>query len=84
MAGRIERTKGSFTSVAMVTDAVRPGVTFAYFSFPENPANAVVHRVPDPLTNRYRYKLGKGNIRKIGESPYKRSLTTMSFVPRTI
>ncbi|MDE2928259.1 MAG: molybdopterin-dependent oxidoreductase, partial [Acidobacteriota bacterium] len=59
-AGRIKKSKGSFTAVAMVTDAVRAGVTFAYFGFPENPANSVVHRVPDPLTNRYRYKLGKG------------------------
>ncbi|MBI2881047.1 MAG: molybdopterin-dependent oxidoreductase [Candidatus Tectomicrobia bacterium] len=83
-AGRIKTSKGSFTAVAMVTDAVRPGVTFAYFGFPGNPANSVVHRVPDPLTNRYRFKLGKGRVYKIGESPYKRSLTTMSFVPRTI
>jgi arsenite oxidase large subunit len=40
--------------------------------------------VPDPVTNRYRFKLGKGRIRKIGESPYKRSFTAMSFAPRTV
>ena len=83
-AGRIKKSKGSFTAVAIVTDAVRAGVTFAYFGFPENPANSVVHRVPDPLTNRYRYKLGKGRLKKIGESPHKHSLTSLSFVPRTL
>ncbi|MGH7307286.1 MAG: hypothetical protein ACREK6_01175 [Candidatus Rokuibacteriota bacterium] len=57
-------------------------MTFAYFGFPGNPANAVVPRVPDPVTNRYRFKLGKGRVARLGESPYKRSLTTMSFVPR--
>jgi hypothetical protein len=40
--------------------------------------------VPDPVTNRYRFKLGKGRVTKIGESPYKRSFTTMSFAPRHI
>ncbi len=83
-AGKIEKSKGSFTAVAMVTEAIRPGVTFAYFNFPENPANSVVHRVVDPMTNRYRYKLGKGKLRKLGESPYKHSFTTMSFAPRDI
>ena len=83
-AGKIKKSKGSFTAVALVTDAVRAGVTFAYFGFPENPANSVVHRVPDPLTNRYRYKLGKGKLKKIGESPHKHSLTSLSFVPRTL
>ncbi|MFQ5693287.1 MAG: molybdopterin dinucleotide binding domain-containing protein, partial [Nitrospinota bacterium] len=83
-AGRIRVSQGSFTAVAIVTEAIRPGVTFAYFGFPDSPANSVVHRVPDPLTNRYRFKLGKGRLRKIGESPFKRSLTTMSFVPRSL
>ncbi len=83
-AGHITSTVGSFTAVAIVTDAVRTGVTFAYFGFPGNPANSVVPRVPDPVTNRYRFKLGKGRITRLGESPYKRSLTSMSFAPRNI
>jgi arsenite oxidase large subunit len=83
-AGHITSTTGSFNAVAIVTDAVRKGVTFAYFGFPGNPANSVVPRVPDPVTNRYRFKLGKGRVTKIGESPYKRSFTAMSFVPRTV
>jgi arsenite oxidase large subunit len=83
-AGHIKAVTGSFTAVAVVTPAVRKGVTFAYFGFPGNPANAVVPRVPDPVTNRYRFKLGKGRVVKLGESPYKRSLTSMSFAPRDI
>ena len=67
-----------------MTDAVRKGVTFAYFNFPDNPEKSVPHRVPDPMTNRYRFKLEKGKLRKIGESPYKDSFTTMSFAPRHI
>lgn len=61
----------NFSGVAMVTPAVRKGATFAYFGFPGNPANSVVPRVPDPITNRHRFKLGKGRIKKLGESPYK-------------
>jgi arsenite oxidase large subunit len=69
---------------ASVTDQVRRGVTFACFGFPGNPANAVVPRVSDPLRNRYRFKLGKGRITRLGESPYRRSLTAMSFAPRNV
>lgn len=83
-AGHIRTTTGSFTAVAIVSAAVGKGVTFAYFGFPGNPANSVVPRVPDPVTNRYRFKLGKGRVTKLGESPYKRSLTSMSFVPRNV
>jgi arsenite oxidase large subunit len=83
-AGRIGSTTGSFTAVAIVTDAVRRGVVFANFLWPSAPANSVVPRVPDPVTNRYRFKLGKGRITRTGESPYKRSFTAMSFAPRHI
>lgn len=82
--GHIKVNSGSFTCVAMVTDAVRQGVAFNYFNWPESPGNAIVPRVPDPITNRYRFKLASARVRKIGESPYKHSLTTMSFAPRTI
>ncbi|OGK84091.1 MAG: arsenite oxidase large subunit [Candidatus Rokubacteria bacterium GWA2_70_23] len=83
-AGHIKTSTGSFTAVAIVTDAVRKGVTFANFIWPSAPANSVVPRVPDPVTNRYRFKLGKGRIARIGESPYKRSFTSMTFAPRPI
>ncbi|MBI4306321.1 MAG: hypothetical protein HY678_08375, partial [Chloroflexi bacterium] len=74
-------------AVAIVTDAVRPGVVFAYFAWPRWPgsaSNALVHRVPDPITDRYRFKLGKGRVRKTGESRYKRQFYEASFKPRTI
>lgn len=86
-AGHIRRGKGEMTAVAIVTDAMKPGVIFANFLSPRWPgsaANSLVHRVPDPITLRYRFKLGKGRVSKIGESPYKRSLDQMSFKPRTI
>ena len=47
-------------------------------------ANAVVSAVPDPMTNNYRYKLGRGVLSKVGESPYKHSFTHMSLKPRNI
>lgn len=82
--GNIRIDSGSFTCVAIVTDAVRRGVAFNYFNWPESPGNAIVPRVPDPITNRYRFKLASARVRKIGESAYKRSLTTMSFAPRHV
>ncbi len=67
-----------------MTDAVRRGVVFGIFLWPSSPANSVGPRVPDPFTNRYRFKLGKGRITKTGERPFKRSFTSMSFAPRPI
>lgn len=78
-SGYIERTKGAVTAMAIVTDAVPPGVTFMYFLWPGSPANSLVHNVPDPISNAPRYKLGKGRIRKIGETPAKKILT---FAPK--
>jgi arsenite oxidase large subunit len=85
--GLIRTGRGEMTAVAIVTDAVRRGVLFGNFLRPRWPgasSNSLVHRVPDPITNRYRFKLGKGRISKTGESPYKRSFEEMSFKPRTI
>jgi hypothetical protein len=59
-------------------------VAWTNFLWPDSPANAIVPRVPDPVTNRYRFKLGTGRISRVGESPYKRSFTAMSFAPRPI
>lgn len=81
-AGHIKFESGKIKLVAMVTDAVRPGVTFAYNLDPKQPANSLVPRVADPMTTNYRYKLGVGRVRKIGESPYKHSFAQMSFAPR--
>ena len=67
-----------------MTDAVRPGLLFTNFLDTGSPANSLVHRVPDPITNRYRFKLGKGRLQKIGESEYKTAFDKMTFASRTI
>ena len=86
--GLIRRGKGQSKAVAVVTDAVRPGVLFTNFlwapGWPNTEANSLIHRVPDPITNRYRFKLGKARIKKTGESPYKHSFESMTFKSRTI
>ncbi len=82
--GHIRIGKGEMRAVAIVTDAIRPGVMWTNALVPGSPANSLVHRVPDPITNRYRFKLGKGKVTRLGESPYKQELTRMSFKPRTI
>ena len=64
---------------------VPPGVTCAYFPFGygrlDMAVNSVAPGLADPINNRYRYKLGKGTLRKTGESEFKH---TMSFVPRNL
>lgn len=82
--GLIRIGRGSCEGVAIVTDAVRPGLLFTNFLDVGSPSNSLVHRVPDPITNRYRFKLGKGKVTRIGESPYKSSFERMSFAPRTL
>lgn len=82
--GHIKTTLGKFKAVAIVSDEMRPGVAMANFNFPNSPANAVVSAVPDPMTNNYRYKLGRGTLKKVGESPYKTSFTEMTLKPRNI
>ncbi len=79
------RYAARFKGVAYVTDIVPPGVTASYFNFNqgalETAANSVVPGVTDPINNRYRYKLGKGRVSKIGPSEHKGRL---SFVPRNL
>ena len=82
--GNIKMGSAKITAVAMVTSDVKPGVAFTYFLWPEDPGNSLAPRVPDPVTNQYRFKLGMGKIRKTGESPYKSDFTKMTFLPRTI
>jgi arsenite oxidase large subunit len=83
-AGHIKMTKAKVDAVAIVTPAVRKGVAWMYFLDPLQPANALVARVTDPLSNNYRYKLGMGRVRRKGASPYKKSLEKMSFARRDI
>jgi arsenite oxidase large subunit len=82
--GLISQGKGEADAVAVVTEDVRPGVLFTNFLHPSSPANSLAHRVPDPFANVYRFKLGKARIKKIGESPYKKSFEEMTFKPRTV
>jgi predicted molibdopterin-dependent oxidoreductase YjgC len=82
--GLIRSGKGDVRAVAIVSADVRPGMLFTNFLHPSSPANSLVHRVPDPFANVYRFKLGKAQIRKVGESPYKKALEEMTFKPRTV
>lgn len=83
-AGKIRIGKGAYEAVAIVTSAIRKGVLWSNALDATQPPNSVVHRVPDPITNRYRFKLGKGRITKTGESDFKSDLTQMTFRPRDI
>ncbi|OXT01454.1 arsenate reductase (azurin) large subunit [Notoacmeibacter marinus] len=82
--GHITTTEGSFVAVAIVSDEMRPGVTMANFNYPGSQANSVCHAVPDPVSGNYRYKLGRGVIRRVGESPYKNNFDEMSLKPRPV
>ena len=79
------RYAGSFKAVGYVTDQVPPNVTCSYFLFGQGrldmATNSVTPGQPDPINNRYRFKLGKGRVRRTGESEFKH---TMSFVPRNL
>ncbi len=83
-SGHIKTTIGQFVAVALVSDEMRPGVAKAAFNYPGSMANSVCHAVPDPVTGNYRYKLGRGVLRKVGESAYKRNFLEMSLKPRPI
>ena len=80
-----ERRPAQFEPVAYVTDQVPQGVTCSYFLFDQGrldmAANTVTPGVADPINNRYRYKPGKGSVRKIGESELN---NTASFVRRNL
>lgn len=82
--GHIELTSASFEAVAIVTDAIRPNVTFTYFLVPNSAANSLAPRVMDPISHRYRFKLGRGTITRLGESEYKHDFKMMSFKSRAI
>lgn len=80
--GHVRIGKGEIEAIAMVTPAVPPGVLFTYFLFPPNPFNALAHRVADPITNNYRYKLAKAKVARVGESPYKKDTRFLTFQRR--
>ncbi|RMF87669.1 MAG: hypothetical protein D6736_12305 [Nitrospinota bacterium] len=82
--GHIKLASGQFTAVAIVTPAVKRGVVYTNHLDKRQPFNSLSPRVPDPLTMNYRYKIAVGKVKKIGESPYKRDLSQMSFKRRDI
>ncbi len=82
--GHIKFVSAKVKAVAMVMDVPKEGTSFMYFLNPENPANVLTPRVPDPISGNYRFKLGVGKIKKIGESPYKHSFQQMTFKSRAI
>lgn len=79
-----ERTRGVVALVAYVTDEVAPGVTYTYAFYPGQHSNTVVPAVTDPVTGVYNYKIGKGRVVRVGETPLKQVTAAMSFVPRSI
>lgn len=82
--GQIEMDSASFKAVVFVTDNVKKGVTFTYFNVTAKgrAANSLAGRVNDPVSQRPRYKLARGVVKKIGESEYKHSFAQMSFKSR--
>jgi len=84
--GHIELDTASFEAVAVVTDNIKPGVTFTYFNIAtkKRGANSLAGRVNDPISQRPRYKLARGEVKKIGESEFKNKFSQMSFKSRAI
>lgn len=82
--GHIEMGKAAVTAVALVTPAIKKGVTFSNFVNMYQPTNQLQGRVVDQISGNYNYKLGIARIKKIGESPYKHTFNSMSFVPRNL
>lgn len=80
--GHIRIGHGQLEAVAMLTTAVPRGVLFTYFLLPGSTFNSLAHRVPDPITNNYRYKLAKAKVTRLGESPYKSNPQFLSFKQR--
>ncbi|NQU58617.1 MAG: hypothetical protein HQ513_15425 [Rhodospirillales bacterium] len=82
--GNVTLTKAAVTGVAIVTRHIKPGVLFMDFLHKSQPANALEGRIVDWISGNYNYKMGVAQVKKIGESKYKRSFRTMSFAPRDI
>jgi len=84
--GYVKYDSASFEGVAIVTDAIKKGVTCSYFNIPsaKGAANSLAGRILDPVSQRPRYKLARGVIEKVGESEFKHSFKSMSFKSRAI
>jgi arsenite oxidase large subunit len=82
--GNVELSRAAVTGVAMVTRHIKKGVMYMDFLHPAQPANALEGRIVDWISGNYNFKMGVAKVKKIGESPYKRSFRSMSFAPRDI
>ncbi len=82
--GNVELSRAAVTGVAMVTRHIKKGVIYMDFLHPQQPANALQGRIVDWISGNYNYKMGVASVRKIGVSPYKDNLRSMSFAPRDI
>jgi arsenite oxidase large subunit len=82
--GHIELTSAAVTAVAMVTPAVKKGMLYMDFLHTQSPGNALAGRVVDWISGNYNFKMGVGEIKKIGISPYKHTFRSMSFAPRNV
>ncbi len=61
-------------AVALVTDAIKPGVGCTYFNYRADlsqSANCLTSGLVDPMNPVYRHKLAKAQVIRMGESPYK-------------
>lgn len=76
--------RGVLSLVAYVTDEVGVGVTYTYAFYPGQSADNIVPAVTDPVTGVYNYKIGKGVVRKMGDTPLQQTEASMSFIPRTV
>jgi arsenite oxidase large subunit len=79
-----QRSRGVLSLVAYLTDEVAPGVSYTYAFYPGQNSNVLASAVTDPVTGVYNYKIGKGRVTRIGETPLKGVAGAMSFVPRSI
>ena len=84
--GYIEMYSAEFKAVAIVTKNIKRGLLFTYFNLPlaKGSPNSLAGRVLDPISQRPRYKLAKGKIKRLSESKYKRDILKMSFKSRAI
>jgi arsenite oxidase large subunit len=82
--GHILMASGHLTAVAIVTVATKKGVIYTNHLDKRQPFNSLAPRVPDPLSQNYRFKVAIGKLKKIGESPYKKDLSQMSLKRRDI
>ena len=83
-AGHIQLDKAAVTAVAIVTPCTKKGVLYANMIDMKQPSNSLTTRVVDQISGNYNYKMGVANIKKIGESLYKKEFQSFSFAPRNI